>query len=239
MSATAGSQISWVAADSQSRDPANSTYVSGSVTEFVDDGHVGSNGVSYYGTHTVSADGSTTFGVAGNVTPPSTVNSFSGKIAGIEILHASTGMTPVSVQLDLRWDVYQLASQQVDLRWDVYNSLAKQLDLRWDVYSALAKQLDLRWDVYQRATSLLDLRWDVLERVAKQLDLRWDVYQRASSQLNLQWDVIGRVKKQLDLRWTVEAFGPALPTKPIVVNRHTDALVINRRTGIDFTAERG
>jgi hypothetical protein len=51
--------------------------------------------------------------------------------------------------------------------------------------------------------------------------------------------VIGRVKKQLDLRWTVEAFGPALPTKPIVVNRHTDALVINRRTGIDFTAERG
>jgi uncharacterized ubiquitin-like protein YukD len=225
MSATAGSQISFVGSDSQSRDPANSTLVSGSVLDYTDDGHVGLNSVSYFGHHPVAATGSVTFGVAGNVTPPSTVNTFSGKIAGIEILHSVSLTTPVSKQFDLRWSVAQLASQQYDLRWSVYQPVAKQYDLRWSVA--------------QRINAQYDLQWQVAQTIARQFDFRWSVYSLVANQFDLRWTVTGRVKAQFSLKWSVDAFGPALPTKPIVVNRHTEALVINRRTGVDFRAERG
>lgn len=225
MSATAGSQISWVGSDSQSRDPANSTLVSGSVLDYTDDGHVGSNSVSYFGHHPVAATGTVTFGVAGNVTPPSTVNNFSGKIAGIEILHSASPTTPVSQQFDLRWSVSQLVGQQYDLRWSVSQTVSQQFELDWSVA--------------QRINAQYELQWQVAQTVAQQFDFRWSVASLVANQFDLRWTVIGRVKAQFSLKWSVDAFGPALPTKPIVVNRHTNALVINRRTGIDFTAERG
>jgi hypothetical protein len=241
MSATAGSQISWVGSDSQSRDPANSTLVSGSLLDYTDDGHIGSNSVSYFGHHPVAATGSVTFGVAGNVTPgsPPTVNTFSGKVAGIEILHSTSSTTPVSQQFDLRWSVAQLASQQYDLRWSVSQLVGQQYDLRWSVSQTVSQQFDLRWSVAQRINAQYELQWQVAQTVARQFDFRWSVYSLVANQFDLRWTVIGRVKAQFSLKWSVDAFGPALPTKPIIVNRHTDALVINRRTGVDFKAERG
>lgn len=250
MSATAGSVISWIASDSQSRDPANSVLVSGSSLVYTDDGHVGSNSVTYYGVHPVTSTGTPTFGIASNGS-----NTFSGKIAGIEILQATGGPTPtpVSQQFDLRWAVYQQATQQYDLRWAVYQQVAQQYDLRWSVSTLVGRQYDLRWAVYQQVaqqydlrwavaalvSAQYDLRWSVAQQVIQQFDLRWSVAALVSNQFDLRWSVTGRVKAQFSLKWSVDAFGPALPTKPIVVNRRTDALVINRTTGIDFTVERG
>jgi hypothetical protein len=215
--------------------------VSGSLLDYTDDGHIGSNSVSYFGHHPVAATGSVTFGVAGNVTPgsPPTVNTFSGKVAGIEILHSASPTTPVSQQFDLRWSVAQLASRQYDLRWSVSQLVGQQYDLRWSVSQTVSRQFELDWSVAQRINAQYELQWQVAQTVARQFDFRWSVYSLVANQFDLRWTVIGRVKAQFSLKWSVDAFGPALPTKPIIVNRHTDALVINRRTGVDFKAERG
>jgi hypothetical protein len=201
---------------------------------------VGANSVSYFGHHPVAATGTVTFGVAGNVTPPSTVNNFSGKIAGIEILHsAGAPTTPVSQQFDLRWSVAQLATRQFDLRWSVSAIVGQQYDLRWSVYQPVSQQFELDWSVAQRINAQYELQWSVAQTVARQFDFQWSVYSLVANQFDLRWVSTGRVKAQFSLKWSVEAFGPALPTKPIVINRRTDALVINRTTGVDFRAERG
>lgn len=88
----ADSVISWVAGDAQSLNPATRAYLSsGTVTEeLVDDQHASTNGVWYYARQTVASAGSTTYGL-------SAPTGMQWWIAGVEILAAGGGATPISV----------------------------------------------------------------------------------------------------------------------------------------------
>jgi hypothetical protein len=147
--------------------------------------------------------------------------------------------TPVGIQVDLRWSIAEVVGKQVDLRWSIAEVVGKQVDLRWSIAQIVGKQVDLRWSIAQIVNAQLDLRWSVAQQVAAQLDLRWSVAAIVGTQIDLRWAIDGRVKKQLDLRWSISGNSPTPTGKYIVVNRHTDALVINRRAGVDFTVERG
>ena len=85
---TAGtSAISWVAGDVQSVDPATRAYLNSGTDEGLRDGHVGSNGVEYYGLQPASGTSSQSYGLSAP-----TGQTF--VIAAIEIL-ATGGSTPI------------------------------------------------------------------------------------------------------------------------------------------------
>jgi len=58
------SVISWVVGDAQSIDPATRAYLASATDEGVRDGHVGANGVEYYGTQASTGTGSQSYGLS-------------------------------------------------------------------------------------------------------------------------------------------------------------------------------
>jgi hypothetical protein len=85
------SVISWCAADAQSIDPATRAYLASGVDEGERDGHVGANGVEYYGYQNASGTGSQSYGLS-----LPTGQTF--VIAGIEIQVAAGGTATATPQ---------------------------------------------------------------------------------------------------------------------------------------------
>lgn len=207
LSATAGSQISWIGADSQSRDPANSTLVSGSVLDGVDDGHVGANSVSYFGHHPVSASGSTTFGIASN-----TIGTFSGKIAGIEILQSTGGGTvQVTGTLGAPWNVRQAATGALSAPWNVRRSVSQALSTPWAVRTAVTGVLSAPWAQRVSVSSSLSAPWNLRTLASGTLVAPWALRSQISATLGTPWIIRRRVTSTLQTLWVVE--GSPLPTE--------------------------
>jgi hypothetical protein len=209
LSATAGGQISWIGSDLQSLDPANSALVSGSVLDGLDDGHVGTNGVSYFGHHPVASSGSTTFGVASN-----TAGAFSGKIAGIEILQATGGGTvQVTGTLGTLWNVRQAATGALSAPWNVRRSVSQALSMPWALRTAVTGVLSAPWAQRVSVSSSLSAQWSLRTLVSGTLTTPWALRGQISATLGIPWIVRRRVTSTLQTLWVVE--GAPLPTERV------------------------
>lgn len=130
------------------------------------------------------------------------------------------GLSAVTKDSDLRWDVISAIQKDSSLRWDVLSAVQRDADLRWDLLSALSKDATLQWDllstlqkdstfVWDLLAALskdVDLRWDVqstLSAVNRDLELRWDVLSSALRSLTAQWDVLTTVQKDENLLWDI------------------------------------
>jgi hypothetical protein len=185
MSATAGSVISWVGSDSLSRDPANSVLVSGSSLVYTDDGHVGSNSVTYYGVHPVTSTGTPTFGIASN-----TAGTFSGKIAGVEIKQAA-GTSHVTATLGAPWKVRGAVSQAVSTPWTLRGAVSASLSAPWAQRAAVSQSLSAPWNVRGVVTGTLVLPWALRGQITALLGTPWIVRKRVTSSLQTLWVVEG------------------------------------------------
>lgn len=141
---TSGSQLSWVATDIQSRDPVNSSYLNGAVVEYLDDGHVGANSVSYFLRQAAGSGGS---GIAFGMTNTNG-DAYSGCIAGIELKQATGGgTTPVGRSLDMPWAVRGPVGRSLDVPWAQRGPVGRTLDTPWIVRGAVGRTLDMPWSV--------------------------------------------------------------------------------------------
>lgn len=141
-----------------------------------------------------------------SVTPSQTVAAGPNSERAVwAITVASSGTTPVTSDLDLRWRVNGRVSSDLDARWAVRSVVTSDSDLRWRVLNKVNSDLDLRWPVRNIASSDIDLRWRVNGRVSSDLDARWAVRSAVTSDSDLRWRVFGRVSSDADLRWAVRA----------------------------------
>jgi len=145
----------------------------------------------------------------------------------------------VTKTVDLRWSISQPVIATPDLRWSIAQSVTKNLDLRWAISESVTSTVDLRWQILQTITKNLELQWSVAQQLVKQADFRWSISQVVAYQADVRWQIEGQVKATAALQWSIDGPTPSAPKNAFIANRHANTLVINRRAGIDFTAERG
>ena len=75
-------------------------------------------------------------GFTGTVLPWNGVSSTAFGCVGIELDTSAGGLTPVTDDLDIRWDTLGAITDDLDIRWDTLFAFLDDLDIRWDVLSS-------------------------------------------------------------------------------------------------------
>ena len=146
----------------------------------------------------------------------------------------SAGSTPVSKDLNIKWDTRALASKDLNTIWNVRALASKALNLRWNIRGLVNKSLNLVWNVRALAGKTLQIVWNVRALTSKTLNIIWNVLTNStpvSKVLNLKWDVRAVVSKPIVLKWNVRA----VITKPINIVWNIRTLIsksINIKWGV-------
>lgn len=68
------------------------------------------------------------------------------------------GVTPVTNNLILQWDISNTVSASTQLQWDISNSITNSVVLNWDISNLVANSLILQWDISNISNVALEER---------------------------------------------------------------------------------
>jgi len=113
----------------------------------------------------------------------------------------TTGSTPVSQTVDLRWTSRAQVSADMDLRWKSAAQVQSSLDLQWRSYVGVSSDTDLRWRSYTQIQPTIDLQWKSYVGVSQSTDLRWRSFALVQQSVDVRWKSYALVQQTTDLRW--------------------------------------
>ena len=118
----------------------------------------------------------------------------------------SAGLTVVSKNINLKWDVRAVVPKANQYIWNVRSIVSKNLIIIWNVRRLVTVTLNIIWNIRKTVTKTLQAIWNVLANstvVSKTLNIRWDIRSVVPKNLSIQWNVRALVSKNLQLIWSV------------------------------------
>lgn len=143
----------------------------------------------------------------------------------------STGTTPVTSDLDVKWNILSPVTSNLDARWNALSSVTSDIVFQWDVQSSLAavtSDLGIQWDIRSAVASDCNLQWSMLQAVQSDIQARWNILSQVLDDVSIRWNVISVVQSDITLQWTILS-GDSTPT--VGITPITGYVTINPTTG--------
>jgi hypothetical protein len=99
---------------------------------------------------------------------PGGLLSYSGNVVAIKL-------SPVSDDMELQWDLYELIGEDLALDYDIRELVAGDSVLTWDIRQLVKNDLEARYDILLNVAKSVALDYDIREAVGDNLAVIYDV----------------------------------------------------------------
>lgn len=128
--------------------------------------------------------------------------------AAIDWATGGGGVTPISSDSTIQWNMLQAIQQDATLQNNILNALQGDSSMQWSVLNAAMSDGTLSWLINEAVLSDADARWDVLNSAFADSDQRWSLLNAAFNDADVRWDLLSAlasVVSDADLRWSAFA----------------------------------
>lgn len=124
---------------------------------------------------------------------------------------AAGGLTPVSNNSTLQWNLIQAIQNNSQIQWDLLNVISNNSQLQWNLLGEISNNSQLQWSLIEAVSNNSDLRWNLessLTPISNNSTLQWSLLELVSNNSTLQWDLdsaLAAISNTIDLRWSLQS----------------------------------
>lgn len=140
------------------------------------------------------------------------------------LINAITGLSSVSNDVVLSYNLLSYAQQDKTIEWNTLNSVNTDGSVSWDINSSVTSDKTFSWDALNQVIADKVIEWNLEQYVQSDKGMSWDILNNVVSDGILSWNTTSSVTTDVNTTWNIvsSAFADKTINYDILVSANQD-----------------
>lgn len=119
------------------------------------------------------------------------------------IVDAITGLSSVSNDVVLSYNLLSYAQQDKTIEWNILNSVNTDGSVSWDINTSVTSDKTFSWDALNQVIADKVIEWNLEQYVQSDKGMSWDILNNVVSDGILSWNTTSSVTTDVNTTWNI------------------------------------